>query len=99
MPKHTCNCPSPGGTVQCEPGQLAMCSRIGGKIKASCTTPPKNTSGVALRNWILHQVTQKSRRPNQHLDNQDLLVLRNKKYQSGGDETTFDFDFTDDFIA
>ena len=78
-----CHCPDPpGGEVECEPGQLAMCTIKNGKVLAKCATPPKGASGLALHNWVLSMVYDQHRDHLAPLSEEDKRILEWQTYES-----------------
>jgi hypothetical protein len=83
MSNNKCNCPDPpGGTVECEANQLAICSIKGGKVEAKCVSPPSRLAGTALQNWVLENVTGIPRRASTILNHYDREILRSQTYRS-----------------
>jgi len=57
--KNVCNCPKPpGGTVTCEPYQMAICIVLDGEARHECQDPPLAVSHAELVDWALQQVTE-----------------------------------------
>lgn len=48
--KNICECPNPpGGTVRCEPHQLAICKVENGRAVTNCISPPERSQQVWYR--------------------------------------------------
>jgi len=63
---NTCNCPTPpGGSITCNPDQLAVCGLVNGQIVSGCFDRPGHASLIAdeeerkvvLTNWVLSVVS------------------------------------------
>lgn len=79
--KHTCDCPHPpGGKVNCESDQLAICRVRNGAIEAECLTPLDRLSVTALANRVLWQITGVSRSLRAEMTSIDEQVLRAGNY-------------------
>lgn len=92
MSNNKCNCPDPpGGTVECEAYQLAICSIKGGKVEAKCVSPPSGLSVTALQNWVLENVTGISRNASARLNDDDREILRSQTYRSADGELQVSF--------
>lgn len=79
--KSTCKCPSPpGGTVTCEPDQLAICRIENGQIEAVCVDPPSSVQYILnftnYLNWALIQITGAQRSPSTTVDPDEMALLR-----------------------
>jgi len=83
MSNNKINCPDPpGGTVECEANQLAICSIKGWKVEAKCVSPQSGLSVTALQNWVLENVTGISREASAFLNDDDREILRSQNYRS-----------------
>jgi hypothetical protein len=90
--KNTCKCEDPpGGTVECEPDQLALCIVRQGVAQKGCMDPPDDlrdlaalTRGQSLRylNWALSQITGEIRRLRDPISNEDYFILAQGSYQN-----------------
>lgn len=95
----TCQCPKPpGGSITCSDKQLALCSYRDGQIVSGCFDQPdaiaeKATSRdrtLAMRNWALGIITNRTRSLDQRLGDSELDILRNGRYvDPDGNETRF----------
>ncbi len=90
--KHTCDCPNPpGGKVNCETDQLAICRVRDGAIEAECLTPPDGLSATGLANWALGRITGVSRSLRAEITSNDEQILRAGNYvdPSTGERVAF----------
>jgi hypothetical protein len=99
--RNVCNCPSPpGGSVSCEPHQLAICRVRNGKAERECFDPPdgmdnlSNLGPVQARryhNWALQRITGQQRYPMNPISPSDEAILRQGVYHDviTGDEVWF----------
>ena len=99
--KNTCKCEDPpGGTVECEPDQLAICIVRNGVAQKGCMDPPDDlrdlaalTAGQSRRyfNWALTQITGQLRWSSNPISNEDIAILAQGSYQNlvTGDVVTF----------
>jgi hypothetical protein len=78
----SCQCPTPpGGTVTCEPGQLAICSVKNGEVQGSCRTPRHGAPYLEVANWTLQIITEKPRYLLQPLSSTDTQILSSGKFE------------------
>lgn len=99
--KNICNCNNPpGGTVVCEPDQLAICIVNNGIAQRECIDSPDDlrdlsslTPGERVRylNWALSNITGEIRRLSSSISNEDLAILSQGHYHNDatGDIVTF----------
>ena len=81
--ENSCDCPTPpGGRIQCEDQQVAICRVREGKVYGQCKTPPKGSSeGVPLRVWILSELLETQIQPQDLERRQELRqILSEGKY-------------------
>ena len=56
--KNVCKCPHPpGGSIECEPHQMAICGVINGVVRRECLDPPDFRDTENLANWALGKIT------------------------------------------
>jgi len=93
-----CNCPKPpGGSVECDPDQLAVCAYVDGEIVARCYSRPVSVTKIltpgakqlALRNWALSVITGADRKPTAPIEFYLLAMLRSGNYARDGNVLTF----------
>ena len=91
----TCPCSDPpGGEITCNVDQLAICGVVDGEIVVGCFDRPvrimvlrnKEQRDNAVANWVLSRVTGVERSFDQELAPDDLWILRQGEYESGGGE-------------
>jgi hypothetical protein len=95
---NTCKCPKPpGGSVECEGDQLAVCAYVDGEIVARCYSRPRRIRTIhapwlkerALRNWAISMITDAERKPGALIESHLLEMLRSGKYTRDGNLLTF----------
>lgn len=99
--KNICPCPQPpGGTVACEPNQLAICRVKNGVAEGECISPPADLTDLSdlapadakrYLNWALDHITGRQRLPWQIVTPQDQAILRRGVYRdtATGEEVRF----------
>ena len=99
--KNICPCPQPpGGTVACEPNQLAICRVRNGVAEGECIDPPSGMGKLSeltptdtrrYHNWALEHITGQPRQSWYPIDPSDQAILRRGSYRnvSTGEEVTF----------
>ena len=56
--KNVCVCHTPpGGTVACEPHQMALCIVSNGNVYRMCLDPPEHAADAQLVRWMVSKVT------------------------------------------
>ena len=76
MAKNTCECPNPpGGRVQCEFHQLAICRVKDGVIQTECIDPPAKLSTSARDAWAFGTITGIKRSLTRRLTSQEHQIL------------------------
>lgn len=81
MPKNHCSCPDPpGGILDCEANQLAICRTKRGKIEAKCLNPPSGVSSLEMQNWVLANVMSIPRSKSSPLTTDDIAILSSQVY-------------------
>ena len=91
MAKNICQCPQPpGGIVECEADQLAICRSVNGEIQTACLDAPSHlrlTPNSTLQdrkrycNWVLTQVTGEERPLSAELQSEHVTVLQGGVYE------------------
>jgi hypothetical protein len=95
-----CNCPNPpGGTVECDDDQLALCAYIDGQIVGRCYSRPiivhilsffsEADKQLALQNWAIRVITGADRRLREPIDAHLLVMLYSGRYTEDGKVVTF----------
>jgi|SRR5579864_3751383 len=57
--RRICNCQNPpGGTVTCEPHQMATCFVFDGEARRECYDPPLSGTHAELVDWAARQITE-----------------------------------------
>jgi hypothetical protein len=80
--KSICDCDNPpGGRVECEPHQMAICIVLNGVAHTECRTPPQGGNAIAWGNWALSQVTRETRAPDATISLSDLQTLRRGRFR------------------
>lgn len=84
--KNICNCPQPpGGSVACEPDQLAICRVKNGVVEGECIDPPDGMDSLSeltpvearrYHNWALQHITGQPRHSWDPIDPGDQAILR-----------------------
>jgi hypothetical protein len=75
--KNICKCDDPpGGSIECEPHQMAVCGIINGAERRVCEDPPSGGSPENLVNWALSIISGESRQPNMPIGADDLYSLK-----------------------
>jgi hypothetical protein len=99
--RNICDCPSPpGGTVSCEPDQLAICRVLNGVAQRECFDPPSGLGNLSdltpskarrYHNWALQRITGQHRSPSQPITPDDERILRDGSYHNDltGEEISF----------
>jgi hypothetical protein len=99
--KNTCSCPQPpGGTISCEPEQLAICRVKNGVAKGDCIDPPEGMDSIAnldptearrYYNWALQHITGQQRTPFEPISRSDEVILNRGNYRNmtTGEEVRF----------
>lgn len=78
--KNVCSCPNPpGGTVTCEPDQMAICIVLDGEARRECQDPPLGSSHAELVDWAVQQVTEG--RVSFQTREADLLMLTSGSFE------------------
>jgi hypothetical protein len=89
---HVCNCPKPpGGQVECDLHQLAICRVTRGVPETWCVSPPKKERVQELWNWALEQITDIERSPSQAVTVPDLDILSAGRYEDPGRQIVVTF--------
>ncbi|MCZ4408345.1 hypothetical protein O3Q51_05965 [Cryomorphaceae bacterium 1068] len=64
MSNNVCECPNPpGGTVICEPDQLAICHVKDGKAIQRCLDPVDSMNPYVIINWTLNRILDREFKP------------------------------------
>lgn len=75
--KNICYCDNPpGGSITCEPHQLAICGVIRGQVRRECADPPQGAPPVSLVNWTLNKLSEETRHLDQPITEGDIRLLR-----------------------
>jgi uncharacterized membrane protein YgcG len=90
--KNICECHNPpGGTVVCEPEQLAICVVKNGAVRRECIDPPDGTGNfsslsptAATRylNWALTHITGQKRQLSDPISPADSAILAQGSYHN-----------------
>jgi hypothetical protein len=90
---NSCDCQNPpGGHVQCEANQVAICKIVNGHVVAECHTPPENAKqGFALEAWTLSKVIGKDVNESEVKKPEFQMIWSSKYYKSpdGSKEVLF----------
>ena len=85
--RNICNCHTPpGGSVECEPHQMAVCSVIDGVAHRQCLDAPLKGSDTALANWALSHITGVKRLTRAPIAISDLQLLLEGKFERSENE-------------
>lgn len=88
--KNICDCPlPPGGTVECEAHQMAVCVIKNGKARHLCLNPIETSDSVKLLNWALSNIMEKDRKPYQNVTARETRILERGAYERKGMSVTF----------
>src|SRR6478736_719857 len=93
--QNICNCPMPpGGQAVCSEGQLAICRVVNGVVSTECIDPPAAVSRAgpqALKNWVLSNVMNSSRSPNDLVGRAEESLLSSGEFVDPFSNTTVRF--------
>ena len=91
--KNVCKCPHPpGGSVECEPHQMAICGVINGVVRRECLDPPALENQTDLANWALGKITGEVRGEESQFTYEDLHSLERGIFERhNGDQVKFTF--------
>jgi len=99
--KNICECHNPpGGSVKCEPHQLAICIVNNGVATKECKDPPSGMGNLSslspsatkrYLNWALSQITGKERQLSDQITSDDRIILTRGWYDNEvtGERITF----------
>ncbi len=91
--RNVCECDNPpGGTVACEPHQMAICIVKDGVARGECLDPPDtgDDGETSLANWALAQVSGDYRSAETRIPLSALAVLFEGKFdRATGEVVTF----------
>lgn len=99
--KNICECHNPpGGTVKCEPHQLAICIVNNGVANKECKDPPlgmgslsslSRTATKRYLNWALTHITGQERELSDPISSADRIILARGSYnnEATGERVTF----------
>lgn len=80
--KNICDCHyPPGGRVECEPRQMALCVVINNQVRRECIDPPPLETPTEAANWALGVIyNDPSRRNNAKITRKDIDILLSGTY-------------------
>jgi hypothetical protein len=80
--KNICPCDNPpGGSVECEPNQMAICSVQNGVATRQCLNPV-GPEAIELVNWAISKITGQIRNGDTDISMVELVMLLGKRYKS-----------------
>ena len=100
-----CPCADPpGGEITCSDDQLAICGVIDGKLVVGCFDRPsrimridnENRRTSALANWVLSQTMGTTRKSDQEISGEELVILSAGEYSSDDKKTMVKFSVPND---
>ena len=81
--KNVCDCHNPpGGSIVCEPHQMAICGVIDGVVRRECLDPPSGGTPIELVSWALNQIAGEARPAEAPITAEDLHILTDGTYQN-----------------
>lgn len=84
--RNVCDCHNPpGGSVVCEPHQMALCIVINGVARRECLDPPPTADAAGLVNWALSHITGRRLALGATVDDSVLHLLREGRLELSND--------------